>query len=151
MSGVLADISEPALRVARRNLTRHGVGGRAATSHLDALQPFPDALGRFSSFYATRPISPAGKSAALMPKSGGNRGWRSTAGADGLDFYRAVSRNARGVLTSGGALMFEVGLGQASDVMDILQTQGYADVRCARDLSGIERVVVGCGLRAEQQ
>ena len=64
---------------------------------------------------------------------------------------QAVARNAREVLTSGGALMFEVGLGQSGDVMDILQAQGYADVRCARDLSGIERVVIGCGLRAENQ
>ena len=153
MSGLLADLSEPALRVARRNLTRHGVGGRAATSHLDALKPFSPALGKFSAYFVQSALySERAKLTASTSRSArASRAWRSTAEPTAWIFYRAVARNAREVLTSGGALMFEVGLGQSGDVMDILQVQGYADVRCARDLSGIERVVIGCGLRAENQ
>lgn len=151
MSGLLADLSEPALRVARRNLTRHGVGGRAATSHLDALKPFSPALGKFQLILCNPPYIPSGEIDGLDIEVRREPRMALDGGADGLDFYRAVARNAREVLTSGGALMFEVGLGQSGDVMDILQVQGYADVRCARDLSGIERVVIGCGLRAENQ
>ena len=72
-------------------------------------------------------------------------------GADGLDFYRAVARNVKSVLTAGGALMFEVGLGQSAQVMDILKRQGYEEIRCQSDLTGIERVVIGCGVRSESK
>ena len=151
MSGLLADLSEPALRVARRNLTRHGIGGRAATSHLDALQPFPSALGRFQLILCNPPYIPSAEIDGLDIEVRREPRMALDGGADGLDFYRAVARNARDVLTSGGAVMFEVGLGQAQDVMDILSNQDYQDVRCARDLSGIERVVIGRGVHTENR
>ena len=64
-------------------------------------------------------------------------------GADGLDFYRAICRNWRVTLRDGGRLMFEVGIGQAETVRDLLRGNGYADVRIADDPGGIPRVVWG--------
>ena len=64
-------------------------------------------------------------------------------GADGLDFYRAVSLNFSSALNRGGALAFEVGLGQFEDVMKILEEAGFQNVQFACDLAGIERVVWG--------
>jgi release factor glutamine methyltransferase len=40
-------------------------------------------------------------------------------------------------------LVFEVGLGQARPVADVLERVGYTDVAIVRDLAGIERVVEG--------
>lgn len=48
-------------------------------------------------------------------------------------------------LSPGGALMLEVGLGQAEDVCALLRGAGYASVQCRQDLTGIERVVIGTG------
>ena len=64
-------------------------------------------------------------------------------GEDGLDFYRAVCRNFAPVLSRGGALAFEVGLGQFEDVTAIMETSGYSFVQHAFDLAGVERVVWG--------
>lgn len=64
-------------------------------------------------------------------------------GADGLDFYRAVSLNFSAALAKGGALAFEVGLGQCEDVMQILEEAGFRDIRSRCDLAGVERVVWG--------
>ena len=64
-------------------------------------------------------------------------------GEDGLDFYRAVSRNFSPALAKGGALAFEVGLGQFEDVMKIMEEAGYRYVQYRCDLAGIERVVWG--------
>lgn len=64
-------------------------------------------------------------------------------GADGLDFYRAVSLNFAAALAKGGALAFEVGLGQCADVMQIMEEAGFRYVQSRCDLAGVERVVWG--------
>ena len=64
-------------------------------------------------------------------------------GEDGLDFYRAIPRNFRAALAPGGTLAFEVGIGQCYSVMDILEREGYRNIRTKNDLCGIERVVMG--------
>ena len=62
-------------------------------------------------------------------------------GDDGLDFYRAISRNAFAILADGGSIVFEVGHDQAEAVRDILTNCGYVQTRFIEDLAGINRVV----------
>ena len=50
---------------------------------------------------------------------------------------------ALGVLAAGGALVLEVGDGQAGDVASLFAALGYGDMRVTADLSGRERVVEG--------
>ncbi len=64
-------------------------------------------------------------------------------GKDGLYFYRELARVWKPSLKKDGWILFELGLGQYRDVMDILRENGYADVSYACDLAGIERVVMG--------
>jgi release factor glutamine methyltransferase len=65
-------------------------------------------------------------------------------GADGLDFYRAIVARAPEHLSAGGWLIFEVGAGQAPDVLALLQGGGLsAESFTALDPAGIERVVGG--------
>ena len=61
-------------------------------------------------------------------------------GADGLDFYRALATLWLPCLQTGGGAAFEVGLGQADDVGNLVSQAGY-DFAFIHDLSGIERVV----------
>ncbi len=63
-------------------------------------------------------------------------------GRDGLDFYRAITKNAPHCLKSGGILAFEVGMGQADDVEMIMKPL-FENITRAKDLAGIERVVCG--------
>ena len=64
-------------------------------------------------------------------------------GADGLDFYRIITRHWKSNLKNGGALLYEVGAGQADSVSAILSENGFADICTWRDLCGIIRVVGG--------
>lgn len=64
-------------------------------------------------------------------------------GKDGLDFYRAIVENYKNSLKKGGFMVFEVGIGQADDVADILKSAGFSDVGSAKDFGGIDRVVFG--------
>lgn len=64
-------------------------------------------------------------------------------GEDGLLFYREISRIWKNSLRTGGYLLFEVGLGQYRDVMEIMKAEDFEDVSYVCDLAGIERVVYG--------
>ncbi|HIJ61945.1 MAG TPA: peptide chain release factor N(5)-glutamine methyltransferase [Rhodospirillaceae bacterium] len=63
-------------------------------------------------------------------------------GADGLDCYRALAADAARLIRPGGAVVVEVGQGQAEAVAAILGAQGLSLVEIRRDLGGIERCVV---------
>ena len=64
-------------------------------------------------------------------------------GEDGLDFYRTVTRLWKNNVRADGYLAFEVGIGQADEVTEIMIQHGFKDVRRAKDAGGIERVVFG--------
>ena len=63
-------------------------------------------------------------------------------GVDGLDFYRRISKTAAPLLKAGGMLAFEVGYDQAIEVGQLLE-EDYREIRIIKDLSGIDRVVIG--------
>lgn len=64
-------------------------------------------------------------------------------GNDGLDFYRRIVEECKSRLNKKGWLMFEVGLGQADDVVELMQKNGYDNVLAIKDYNRIERVVYG--------
>ena len=64
-------------------------------------------------------------------------------GADGLHFYREITRIWRDALCEGGLLAYEVGVYQADDVAAILSQNGFGCIECICDLGGIQRVVLG--------
>jgi release factor glutamine methyltransferase len=63
-------------------------------------------------------------------------------GPDGLDAYRAISRDCGPCLSRGGRIGFEIGAGQAKAVRKIFGNAGFEFVAGKNDLSGIERVIV---------
>ena len=64
-------------------------------------------------------------------------------GEDGLDFYRTVTRIWKNRLKTGGMLIYEIGMGQEDDVMQIMVQHGFENVRCKPDTCGIMRCVMG--------
>ncbi len=64
-------------------------------------------------------------------------------GEDGLDFYRKIIEGAKKKLNKKGWLFFEVGKGQAEDVVALMQENGYESVQTVKDYNKIERVIYG--------
>ena len=64
-------------------------------------------------------------------------------GEDGLDFYRAISGKWKEALEENGRLYFEVGIGQADEVLRLMRTEGFGDLNILPDTQGIPRVVYG--------
>jgi release factor glutamine methyltransferase len=63
--------------------------------------------------------------------------------ADGLTALRAIVADAPRWLVPGGVLWMEHGYDQAQAVRALLAARGFADVRSAADLAGIERISGG--------
>jgi release factor glutamine methyltransferase len=64
------------------------------------------------------------------------------AGNDPLIFYKTIIANISYILRTRGLLAFEVGLGQAKVVSDLM-APAFDEICITKDLSGIERVVTG--------
>ena len=64
-------------------------------------------------------------------------------GPDGLDFYRFIAAKWKSAIRLGGSLLFEVGVGQAQDVEEILSQNGFEQIQTTADTQGIWRVVEG--------
>ena len=64
-------------------------------------------------------------------------------GADGYRFYASIVQNWSRKLKRGGALVFELGEGQAAQVAALMRKQGFTDLRTAQDLGGCERAIIG--------
>ena len=64
-------------------------------------------------------------------------------GEDGLDFYRAIIKGYKASLVDGGMIAFEVGMGEAEAVAELMKNQGFCDIGTRQDAAGIERVVFG--------
>jgi release factor glutamine methyltransferase len=65
-------------------------------------------------------------------------------GADGLDAFRTLVREAPRFLRRNGTLAFEHGYDQAAAVAALLRSRGFEDIETHRDLAGIPRVTLGC-------
>lgn len=64
-------------------------------------------------------------------------------GADGLDFYRILSDNAKNFLNEKGILAVEIGFDQGKSVSELFNETGFENVEIIKDLAGLDRVVIG--------
>ena len=141
---VLGELSEGALRICRQNIRRNGLSGRVVPMQMDALAPPPAQLGEFRCLVSNPPYIPAGDIPGLDPSVRDYEPRMALdGGADGLDFYRAVTQKWKSALRLGGSLIFEVGIGQAPSVEDILARNGFEGIQTTADTQGIWRVVEG--------
>jgi release factor glutamine methyltransferase len=135
------DVSAAALEVAGENACSNEVAERICFLQQD-LAALP--AGPFDLVVANPPYIPVGELASLMPDVRDFEPHLALdGGADGLDAYRALARQAGSVLAPDGWLLVEVGIGQATVVKQLFAGAGLAEIFAASDLAGIERVVGG--------
>ena len=145
---VLGEISDAALKICRQNIRRNGLSGRVVPLRMDALDKPDKTLGEFQCIVSNPPYIPRGDIDGL---DGSVRDYEPRlaldGGEDGLDFYRAVAEKWRDCLITGGRLYFEVGIGQADQVLRIMRSQGFGGIQIVKDTHEIPRVVFGtlCG------
>ena len=141
---VLGEWSDGALKICRQNIRRNGLSGRVVPMQANALEKPERSLGEFQCIISNPPYIPAGDIEGLdVSVKDYEPHMALDGGEDGLDFYRAIAAKWKSALRLGGALVFEVGIGQAPQVEEILAQNGYENIQTAQDTQGIWRVVEG--------
>ena len=141
---VLGEIDDSALKICRQNIRRNGLSARVSPVQMDAREKPARSLGEFQCVVCNPPYIPTGDIAGLeISVRDYEPHLALDGGADGLDFYRAVTREWREVLVPGGRLYFEVGIGQADPVLRLMRSQGFGDLQVVKDYHKIPRVVLG--------
>jgi len=138
--GVGIDISFDALQTARANAARLGLAQRATFVLSDYLAAL---TGPFDLIVSNPPYIRSADIAGLAPDVREHDPHRALdGGADGLDAYRTIARQANARLAPGGTLVLEVGQHQSADVEALLVAAGLRlPGRPRADLGGIPRAV----------
>ncbi|MBE6928381.1 MAG: peptide chain release factor N(5)-glutamine methyltransferase [Ruminococcaceae bacterium] len=139
----LADLSQAALRVAKRNAQDLKLNGRVSCIQLDVMRPAQDFLGKFHLIVSNPPYVTHAEMEKLpasvrdfephMALDGGE---------DGLDFYRAIVKNYASALVPNGFICFEIGMGQEKAVCQILEENGFEILEQRRDTAYIIRAIL---------
>jgi len=137
--GTAADISAAALDIARANAERSGLAGRCTFIACDIAAGVP---GPFDLIVSNPPYVVHGEIASLPPEVRDyDPALALDGGADGLDGYRAIAAQARGLLAPGGKLIVELGAGQEATVRALFTEAGLTAAAVLNDLAGIPRAL----------
>jgi len=126
-----ADISPDCLALARENAALNGVSGSFVLTDM-----FGNISGSYDMICVNPPYIPTSEIASLQAEVKREPVLALDGGADGLDFYRRISRDYAAHLNPGGTLLMEVGAGQAEDVAEM-----FPKAEIIKDICGIKRVV----------
>ena len=139
----LADLSGPALSVARKNIQRNHMGGRVSCVQVDAMEAPPAFLGKFDMIVSNPPYVTASEMEELPDSVKKYEPHMALfGGTDGLNFYRAITKNFRALLKPGGFLCYEFGMGQGDAVCAILEENGFIVLERTLDFNERERAVL---------
>ena len=141
---ILGEIDEEALKICRQNTRRNELTGRVSAMRLNALEKPSRQLGEFGCIVCNPPYIPTADIEGLDSSVRDHEPHLALdGGEDGLDFYRTISDLWRDALAPNGLLAFEVGIGQADEVLRIMRGNGFGDIQIIKDLHMIPRVVYG--------
>jgi len=138
---VALDASRAALAVARLNVERLAAG-RVQLVNGDWLASF--AADRFALIVSNPPYVEDDYADLATAALSHEPRAALAAGADGLDALRRIVPDAWRCLQPTGWLALEHGATQGLAVRELLVRAGFQDIETRRDLSGLERVTVGC-------
>lgn len=139
IEGIAVDISEKALEVARENAEKLEVSPVFLQGDL-----FEPVEGKFEVIVSNPPYIPTQDIETLDPEVKDHDPYLALNGEeDGLHFYRRIIKESTEYMMPGGWMLFEVGHDQGKAVHRLMREHGYSNVEVQKDLSGLDRIVVG--------
>ena len=131
------DVSDEALQKAKQNAEENG-----ATINFVKSDMFAQIEGKYSIIVSNPPYIPTADIQKLDKEVKDFEPILALDGGEsGLDFYQVIAKNAANYLFDGGLLFLEVGIGQAQDVKQLLEQNGFKNIQIKKDISGVERMV----------
>ena len=134
------DLSPVALALATDNAARHQLSDRVHFTRTDLL---PEDDTPFDLIVANLPYIPTAEIITLSPEVRHDPASALDGGTDGLDLIRRLIDAAPARLSPGGALLLEIGAGQASAVDILLRACKFRDISVRPDYENVPRFAVG--------
>ncbi len=149
---VATDISEAALKVAAKNVAKHGLGEQVELLCGDLFEPLVPYLNseKFDLIVCNPPyVSEAEYEGLAKNVKDYEPKLALLAGADGLDVYRRVIPSAPEFLKEDGGLILEIGATQAQNVCELLNKGGiFSEISVEKDALKNDRVVTAKAAKA---
>ena len=140
------DISEGAIRVAKKNIAKYSLEEKVNIYVKDMLNE--DIEGKYDIIYSNPPYLTSDEMNEISEDVKKEPSLALYGGEDGLDYYRkiigGVSKNNN--LKENGKLFLEIGYMQKEQVYNIAKENGYKEenISCIKDLENRDRVITIC-------
>lgn len=132
--GTSRDISKEALIIAKENSLIHQVEGRLS---LELANMFDGLQQKYDLIISNPPYIKTAELDILAPEvKYFDPNLALDGGADGLDYYRIISKNSKNHLTENGVVILEIGYQQATDIKEILHQENFTIIEEFKDLAG---------------
>ncbi|CAG1771809.1 Release factor glutamine methyltransferase [uncultured bacterium] len=139
----LLDIDRDAMKVAYNNAKSLALDN-GVRFHVQDVRNIADDLGTFDLISANPPYVSLAEYQTLQEEIVRYEPRKAvTDESDGYSLYNIITQNAKRFLKPHGVLVFEVGHGMSSTVMEMMKASGFDEVTAVRDYLDIERVVYG--------
>jgi release factor glutamine methyltransferase len=139
-TGLGIDSAAQAIDQARTNAEKLGLGARATFRVNDWIKGIAE---RFDLIVSNPPYIRHEEIEGLMPEVRAHDPLLALdGGADGLAIYQELIPHLARHLKPAGAVLFEVGMGQAASVSALLKSAGFSRLETRKDLSGLERCLI---------
>lgn len=133
------DISDGALNVAKKNAENNNVSVSFLKSDL-----FENVEDKYDVIVSNPPYIETDVISTLEPQVKDYEPILALdGGKDGLDFYRKIVQDCHNFLRPNGYLMFEIGYNQGEALMYIMKNADFSEISVKKDLSGLDRLVIG--------
>lgn len=133
-----SDISDDALEVAKKNNDLNNTKVNFIKSDLfENINEKFDIIVSNPPYIETEVIDNLSKEVQNEPKLALD------GGKDGLDFYRKIIKQSPDFLNKNGYLALEIGYNQKDSVEKLLKSNNYKDIIIKKDLSNLDRVIIG--------
>ncbi len=139
---ISVDICPEALEISKKNALIHNVNNKIKFIKSDIYQNIDS---KFDIIVSNPPYIPLKDKPYLQKEV---RDWENpqalyTQDEYGIEFYEKILKNAKKHILNDGYVVFEIGMGQAERVSELIKSAGMAVQSIVKDMNSIERVVVG--------
>lgn len=135
------DISTEAIHTAFKNMEKFGLYNRAIFRKSDVYSKIREDE-KFDLIVSNPPYIPPKEKETIQEEVSYEPDLALyTTDEKGLEFYEKIIKDAPKFLNKGGYLMFELGIGQSTDVAQLMNEAGFKEIKVLKDLANIDRII----------
>jgi len=141
---VAIDISDSALKVAKKNAELNSLQDRIKFQQFNILTDNLESLGKYDLIVSNPPYVSEKDYESLEPELKDHEPKISlTDNLDGISFYKHIIENSNQIMDKPGKIYFELGVNQSIQVRKFFEQEKFTNISITKDYSGIDRIIYG--------